>query len=234
MNLFVRLPTVTNSLVAGLVAQALLLAPLSHADQGLHYLNSTSIDVATFPPPPVAGSAPDKADLDVVRGYQKTRTQGQCKYALTAAALNAELFKGPLTAAEVIKFSPLFAQVFSDTDYFVNTIKPRFQRQRPYVRDPKIKLCFESMSHPALAYPSGHSAISRAAALVLGLIYPKRAAAIIQLSDRIALSRVIAGVHHPKDIEAGKKLGDMVFAAMKNNAEFQKRIAELKSKGNTK
>jgi acid phosphatase (class A) len=56
--------------------------------------------------------------------------------------------------------------------------------------------------------------MSRILARVLSRIYPDRAAAFMQRADEIAKNRVLGGVHHPSDIEAGKKLGDLVANKM--------------------
>jgi len=42
----------------------------------------------------------------------------------------------------------------------------------------------------------------------------------MRASDQAALNRVIGGVHHPTDVEAGKQPGNMVFLKMQQNPSF--------------
>lgn len=46
-------------------------------------------------------------------------------------------------------------------------------------------------------------------------------------ADLIAEDRVLAGVHHPSDIEAGKKLGDAVFKKLLSNPMSRKELDTL-------
>ncbi len=218
--------------LAALILPLILLAPTSHADGGLHYLSTSSIDLSAFPPPPADGSKEDIADLNVVRRYQKTRTKEDCARANREAAGRPQDFYGDiLTEAEIAKIETLYEEVSTDTDYFVNTLKPIFNRKRPYVRDSEIKLCVPS--HPALSYPSGHSAIARSTALVLGELFHDRAGRLKKRSKIIARDRAIGAVHHPKDTEAGMYLGDLVHAALMKSSDFRKKLdlirAELKA-----
>lgn len=204
----------------------LLSASLGHATQGFYFLSSSSVNLATFPAPPAEGSAEDIKDLDGVRAYQRTRTQADCNRASSEAGASLDSFYGapygPLNEAEISKVQSLYLDVFNDTDFFVSILKAKWRRPRPYVRDPNIKLCIPS--HPAASYPSGHAAMARIGALMLSKLYPTKTADLLKRGDLIGLDRVIGGVHHPLDIEEGKHLGDLVFEALLNSAEFNKRL----------
>ena len=41
-------------------------------------------------------------------------------------------------------------------------------------------------------------------------------------ADEAALDRVIGGVHYPTDIEAGKRLGEAIYAELRKNPAFQR------------
>lgn len=78
--------------------------------------------------------------------------------------------------------------------------------------DPALKTVFSTPPFPS--YPSGHSAISSAAASVLAVLFPDRAKHFDDLALEASNSRVWGGVHYRFEIEAGETLGRRVGEAM--------------------
>ncbi len=181
---------------------------------------------STLSAPPAPTSAEEKADFAELFRFQKTRTKADCRRAADAVKVSLNSFfgpqYGPLSKDEVAQWSDFFEKVRVDTDYFVQETKKKWHRERPYVEDPQIKPCVTLENTGA--YPSGHAAISRVFAEVLSMMDPSRRIAFSVRADQIAIDRVISGLHHPTDIEAGKKLGDKVFAELKNNKSFMSKI----------
>jgi membrane-associated phospholipid phosphatase len=74
----------------------------------------------------------------------------------------------------------------------------------------------DTPNHPS--YPSGHSAISAAAATVLGQYFPQDAAALEAQAHDASRSRVVGGIHWPLDIDAGaaqgRQVAEQVLAAL--------------------
>ncbi|MEN9935027.1 MAG: hypothetical protein RLZZ387_1606 [Chloroflexota bacterium] len=74
----------------------------------------------------------------------------------------------------------------------------------------------DTPSHPS--YPSGHSAISAAAATVLGHLFPADAATLEAQAHDASRSRVVGGIHWPIDTETGaaqgRQVADLVLAAL--------------------
>lgn len=205
-------------------AQSLARAPIAESPTFFAPLNS--VNVAAFPPPPTAGSTVDKNDFATLMTIQTSRTKAQCAAAEEQAMCDLPSFFGSLLSQkELAAVSDLYGEVFNDTDYFVNGVKARFNRPRPYLRFNSIHICIDP--NPTTSYPSGHSAISRAMARTLGLIFPDRADAFLRLGNQAAMNRMIGGVHHPSDVRAGQAIGDLVFEGMTKNPKFVETISQI-------
>lgn len=89
----------------------------------------------------------------------------------------------------------------------IDGIKNTVKRSRPYWIDDRIKPA-DGTERFCYSFPSGHAAGSRFIALKLADKFPHLKDDLIKLSDRIAHSRVQAGVHFPSDVRAGIALGE--------------------------
>ena len=199
------------------------------APERVFYITPSDVDLSLFPEPPAAGSAEDSADLAEVKRWQAARTAEQCRAAQAQEHASYESFFGsisPFGQYTPKAVSRILDKVKADTSYVDYTLKRRYQRPRPFLRDDSISPCLAKTS--GYSYPSGHSTAARVFGLLLSDLAPSGAAQFMAYSDQAALNRVIGGVHHPSDIEAGKKLGDAVYAALKRNSAFRKDLAELK------
>ena len=71
------------------------------------------------------------------------------------------------------------------------------------------------------SYPSEHAAAAGAASVVLSHLFPEQAEAFAARADEAAMSRVLAGVHYPSDVEAGlalgRAVGEQVIARSQND-----------------
>jgi acid phosphatase (class A) len=185
----------------------------------------------TLPPAPAHGSVQEKADFDELLNLQKTRTPQECERAAYEIHISLENEfgpkYGPLTEKEVVAWSPLFEKLAYETDYFVMKEKKNFHRPRPYITEPKLHPCVKLESSDA--YPSGHTTINRVFARALEVLDPSRRKAFEDRGNQIAHDRVLGGVHHPSDIEAGKILGDEIFAALMKSEKFKKDLNGLKN-----
>lgn len=210
------------------------LAPLSAADwvieRSTYYLTAAQQSFADFPAPPAAGTRAYKKDFAVLEDWQNRRTAEQCAKANTAAKAGFDEFfadispfPSPLTG----EAAAIFKRIKIETDGVAADIKDRYKRQRPFHTDPALDPCLGRIG--GLAYPSGHATISRMYALVLSELVPADKNKFLARADDAALDRVIGGVHHPSDIEAGKKLADRLFKAYRKSPVFKADLETLRS-----
>lgn len=195
-----------------------------------HYYAAASSAAAAVAPPPAPGSPEDLADLKALEDWQARRTPEDCAAANAQAEADYDKFFGdvsPFPSPLPPEARTILFRVYYDGAKAVAAAKKKFGRPRPYLRDGKLLPCLGRVG--GLAYPSGHATQSRLLALLLGDVDPARRAAFLAKSDRAALNRVIGGVHHPSDIEAGKLLGNAVYAEMLRQPAFLADLQKLKA-----
>jgi acid phosphatase (class A) len=184
---------------------------------------------AELAPPPARGSAADLADLSEILHQQAARTDADCaRAAYESDPSLATMFGppyGPLNPDEVAALSGSFVQLREQTDQFVRPEKHKWQRLRPYLEDDRVQPC--ANRETSFAYPSGHATISQVFALALERIYPERDAASFEVrAHQVGDDRVLAGVHHPTDIEAGRQLARELFAGWLADPAFAARLEQ--------
>ena len=194
-----------------------------------YYITAEQQKFPEFPAPPAAGSKKDKADLAAVLAWQNKRTPADCARAEAGAHAGYGEFFGdispfprPLPEAAAV----IFKRVKTETDGAAADVKDLFKKQRPFLRDPGLEPCLGRIG--GLAYPSGHATISRLFALMLSDLVPPGKKEFFARADAAALDRVIGGVHHPSDLEAGKKLADKLYRAYKKSPAFRADMETLK------
>lgn len=194
-----------------------------------YYISAEQQAMPDFPPPPEPGSAADRADLKAVFDWQQRRTPQQCERANSAAHADFENFFGdisPFPDPLPAEAAAIFKRLKTETDGAAADVKEKFKRKRPFLRDPALEPCLGRAG--GLAYPSGHATISRLLALVLSDLVPAGRAGYLKRADEAALDRVIGGVHHPADIEAGKRLADRLYAAYSLSKAFKADLRALR------
>ena len=82
------------------------------------------------------------------------------------------------------------------------------------------------------SYPSGHTSIGWAWALVLTEIFPSKSEKIMQRGYSFGESRVICNAHWHSDVETGRIMGAAAVAKLHANALFQKDLEEVKKEIN--
>jgi acid phosphatase (class A) len=73
---------------------------------------------------------------------------------------------------------------------------------------------------PNASYPSGHATFAYVTAILLADMVPEKAAAIFNRAAILAHSRVVAGVHYPTDVEAGRISGSVIDNVLLHEPRF--------------
>lgn len=213
-----------------LVFSLLILVLSAKADSVDEFVRLLSDEemVSVMGPYPAKGSYDEFQDFTTMMKYQFKRTKADCEQAKSDEDVSIQnLFgapKGPLTKSEARWATARLLIHMGESGANILKAKSLFKRPRPYVRNPLIIPCISKES--SFAYPSGHTTFSRYLALALSRIHPEKSSALMKRADEIALGRVIGGVHHPSDIEAGKKLADELASERLYSYEFELLLSE--------
>jgi acid phosphatase (class A) len=209
--------------------------PLRAAPASVSYLADSHTDVLTLlAPPPTAGSAEDKADLESAYAVASTATPEQVAEAKDEVKLTIFHFApaiGPwFQAGRFPKLEALFKEVETEAKAVTSKGKKSWQRQRPYIVDPVLfPHAVEHEKASDYSYPSGHSTRGTVFALLLAEIFPEHRDALIAKGREIGWRRVQGGVHYPTDIYAGRVLGQALARDFIANPSFQHDLAAAKA-----
>ncbi|MCC8038921.1 MAG: phosphatase PAP2 family protein [Bacteroidales bacterium] len=115
-------------------------------------------------------------------------------------------------------------------DLATEAAKDYYMRQRPYVvfDDPTQTPWMADYLKDNGSYPSGHSSIGFATALVLSEINPARATEIMKRGYDFGESRVIMGFHFESDVIAGRLVGAAVVPVLHSNEQFLSDLQDAK------
>jgi acid phosphatase (class A) len=158
--------------------------------------------------PPAADSQAQKDDLKAVLDAQKADN------IVTLFAFVSDVLGPNFNKEKLVVATPFFERVFADQIEACLEVKEHFNRKRPFVIDPGINPVVKQADNPS--YPSGHSTTGYVYTVILSMIVPEKAQALFDRAAIYGRNRVIAGVHFPTDVEAGK-----ISAAVIANALIQ-------------
>ena len=182
------------------------------------------------PPPPLPGSPEFAANLAELRKFAaggRTVTQmDRARYWATEAPtarwdlyMEEELERRRWSVPRAARARAYVSIAMYDAFVACWNGKFHYWLARPITIDPTLTTIFATPPFPS--YPSGHSSISPAAAMVMGELFPDRKRHYDDLAVEASESRVWAGVHYRFDIEAGEalgtKVGEAVIARMRSD-----------------
>jgi acid phosphatase (class A) len=202
------------------------------------YLKSETLpDSGAFiPPPPAEGSTALALDRDISRNSLPLRGSPRWRQAAIDADLTFPKAAGafscalnaPLTEEETPHLYILLRRTLADVFLAVHREKDRYMRARPFLvnGEPICTPDDQERLRKSGSYPSGHSAVGWAWALVLSEISPGQSEAIIARGRSFGQSRVICNVHWQSDVIEGRTLGAATFARLHAEPLFR---ADLES-----
>lgn len=192
---------------------------------------------ALLPRPPAPGSAAMAADTEAYRTTRALRETPRWAQAAKDAELlfpkATEHFSCaldmPISAESTPHLNMLLRRVRMDSSRATDKAKDFYKRRRPFM-DTKETTCtpHEEARFKPDSYPSGHSSIGWAWALVLAEAAPDRTDAILARGLAYGQSRVVCGVHWKSDVEAGRIVAAATVSRLHANSVFTAQLAEAR------
>jgi len=210
-------------------AQTAAMAPATGLPAALsatdNYLTPASLNLyRLLPPPPEAGSARERAELDEMLRIQAERSPAAAQRASDDATVSIFRFADALgtppgfTAQQLPLTTRLFARIGRDESLFMNPAKDAFGRPRPFLTEPRLAPVVPKVA--SASYPSGHTTWAVACAIVLADMLPERRAQIFARADEYAHNREVGGAHYPSDIAAGHLAGTALATELFHSSRF--------------
>ena len=233
-----------HSLLLVLTCAAIIAGCASYkptAEPGLGYLQLQALpnSVSIVPPPPEPGSIAFAVDEE----YSQRSFALHDTPAWTLATLDADLtfphtagtfscaLNAPITEKDTPHLYMLLRLTMEDVENSTHVAKAHYRRSRPFLLNKK-NICTPEKQAPlekSWSYPSGHSAIGMAWALILTEISPEQTDAILARAQAFGLSRIICNVHWYSDIIQGCFIGTDTVARLHADPNFREDLEAAKA-----
>jgi acid phosphatase (class A) len=195
--------------------------------------------LALLPPPPAASSAALALDEEIARSSLALRDTP--RWAL--AALDADLrfpqaagtfscaLNAPITQEDEPHLYLLLRRTLTDAGLSTYSAKTHFNRDRPFELNelPSCTPDDQAMLEKDGSYPSGHSAVGWAWALVLSEISPERTDALLARGRAYGESRNVCNVHWHSDVVQGRLMGAGTVARLHAEPAFRADLETAKA-----
>lgn len=207
----------------------------------LYYLKNTdaidSLDL--LPPPPEVGSLSFLNDQAMYEKGRLLRSTERGAQAVQDAELSdggiatafSTAFGSPITAKNSPALYKLLTNMLEDAgDIATRAAKQKYMRIRPFAFY-GVATC-NTKEQDELAnngsYPSGHTSMGWATALVLAEINPAKQNDILKRGYELGQSRVICGYHWQSDVDAARVVGSAIVATLHTKPAFQQQLQKAK------
>ena len=192
-----------------------------------------------LPPPPAEGSAQFEYDKAQYAWGKSIRETARGKQAVQDANLSAgwlndafgEAFGSEISEEKTPELCKLIAKVHRDAGNLgTRAAKEHYMRARPfmYYNEETATPWSDEGLRKNGSYPSGHTSVGWAVALVLAEINPARNLEILRRGFEFGQSRVIVGAHWQSDVDMGRIVGASIVATLHANEGFIKQLAKAK------
>ena len=201
--------------------------------------NAVPNSLALIPPPPAAGSAALAYDEEISRKALTLR--GTLRWTLAnedanlmfpqAAGTFSCALNAPVTEQDTPHLYMLLRRTLSNAAVSTYTAKEHYNRTRPVVVN-KEPICTTDEGKSYIkdgSYPSGHTAIGWAWALILSEISPEQTGAILARGRAFGEGRVICNVHWQSDVIEGRFMGAATVARLHADPTFRADLEAAKA-----
>ncbi|MEO6846859.1 MAG: phosphatase PAP2 family protein [Chthoniobacterales bacterium] len=181
-------------------------------------------------PPPKPQSFRDRLDVQDVIARQGQLTQAvldHVQWSYTFDVFSFSEVLGPnFNAHRYPKTNAFFKNVAMEANWVITGLKDHYQRLRPFQAYPAL-IHLYVRNEPGFGYPSGHTARSRLYAYILSYLDPAKRRAFLNSAEQVGVDRILAGEHYQTDLEAGRKLGKLLFYTLMKDPSFRQDLATL-------
>ena len=192
-----------------------------------------------IPPPPAEDSAALSLDEDIARRTFEVRDTARFVLARSdydlsfphAAGVYSCTLNAPITEQDTPVLYRLLRRVRTDASDATKAAKSYYQRPRPFMVNHEPLCSPETAKELAKggSYPSGHTSIGWAWALVLAEISPADADAILWRGRAYGESRNVCNHHWYSDVEWGRVIAAATVARLHTKPEFLADLAAAKA-----
>jgi acid phosphatase (class A) len=156
-------------------------------------------------------------------------TDANLKFPEAAGTFTCSL-GAPITETETPYLYQLLRRTIVDAGLSTYRAKNEYERLRPFMQNNEPTCTPEEEAHLREngSYPSGHTAIGWAWALILSEIAPDRVDTIMARGRAFGDSRMVCNVHWNSDVREGRIVAAAVVAKLHSNPEFRYDLAAAK------
>jgi len=196
------------------------------------YLSEEEIpnSLQLVPPPPEEGSAAFQLDQEMAAMYVASDDEARKEQATKDAVLHfpeaTEAFNIILETKISEEATPnlymIMRRTLADAGLSTYAAKNHYQRARPFMLN-NMPICTpddEAALRKDGSYPSGHTAIGWAWALILAEVFPEQADVILERGKQFGISRNVCNVHWHSDVVYGRMMGAAAVAVLHSNPDF--------------
>ena len=194
--------------------------------------------LALIPPPPAEGSAAFMLDQEIAAKYvaldDELRKEQATKDAMLAFPEAVDAFNIVLDVEISEENTPqlymILRRTLADAGLSTYGAKNHYQRQRPFMVN-NTPICTpddEAGLRKDGSYPSGHTAIGWAWALILAEVFPDQADVILERGKEFGISRNVCNVHWHSDVVYGRFMGSAAVARLHADEGFRRDLEKAK------
>lgn len=185
------------------------------------YLSKDEIpnSLKLIPPPPQKGSAAYQLDQAIAAKYVAMKDEKRKAQAAEAFNIISDVKISEETTPNLYM---VLRRTLADAGLSTYSAKDYYQWSLPFMVN-NTPICTpdeEEGLRKDGSYPSGHTAIGWAWALILTEVFPEQADVIMERGKQFGISRNVCNVHWHSDVVYGRMMGAYTVAVLHANSDF--------------